>query len=278
VVRDDRGEFIEVEGIRVHCLSFGDGEAVIALHGGGPGSSGLSNYRRNVDALAQQFRIVVPDLPGFGWSDNPEVGDRPLQFYARTVVATMDSLGIERAHVIGNSLGGGIAMTIARDYPDRAGRLVLMGAAGAFSIFTPRGKLGLFQQYYKDGVPDRARLRTWLEAMVFDPSSITDELLEERYEISIRPEIMAAPKMLPWLELARDELWTSLDQISNQTMVVWGRDDRAGFDSGIFLIQRLPNADLVVLSRCGHWVQWERPDEFNALATTFLGGSAPERV
>ncbi|MGC1213568.1 MAG: alpha/beta fold hydrolase, partial [Micromonospora sp.] len=108
----------------------GAGEAVVLLHGGGPGASGMSNYARNVDALAQRFRVVVPDLPGYGRSSKDVDQSDPFGDLAAAVRGLLDARGIDRAHLVGNSYGGAAALRLTLDQPDRVGRLVLMGPGG----------------------------------------------------------------------------------------------------------------------------------------------------
>src|SRR6059058_4656055 len=95
----------------------GQGAAVVLLHGGGPGATGMSNYSRNVDALAERFRVIVPDLPGYGRSSKTIDRNDPFGFLADAIRGLLDSLGIERAHLVGNSLGGATALRLALDRP-----------------------------------------------------------------------------------------------------------------------------------------------------------------
>src|SRR5487761_129606 len=119
------------------------GTPVVMLHGGGPGAAGMSNFRRNLPVFAERFRALVVDQPGFGKSEKPPVEGNYFTFAATALAGLLDELGIERVHLVGNSLGGGTAVRFALNYPQRAGRLVLMGPGGlsltVFAAGPPEG-------------------------------------------------------------------------------------------------------------------------------------------
>ncbi len=106
------------------------GTAVVMLHGGGPGASGMSNFGRNVPVFAEHFRTLAVDQPGFGKSDKPAVERNYFTFAAQALAGLLDELGIDRVHLVGNSLGGGTAVRFALRYPERTARLVLMAPGG----------------------------------------------------------------------------------------------------------------------------------------------------
>src|SRR4029077_13049439 len=114
------------------------GTPVVMLHGGGPGASGMSNFKNNLPVFAEHFRTLVVDQPGYGKSDKPEVQGNYFPFAAAALKDLLDELGIDQAHLVGNSLGGGTAVRFALDNPERAGRLVLMGPGGlSLNVFAP---------------------------------------------------------------------------------------------------------------------------------------------
>jgi pimeloyl-ACP methyl ester carboxylesterase len=268
ITRESTAAGVDIGGTRLSYNEAGSGPVVLAIHGGGPGASGWANYARNIEALAQHSRVILLDLPGFGRSDNPGLEWPVLDFYSGWVRRFLDALDIGEATLLGNSLGGAISLRTAIDAPERVSSLVLMGPAGSYQLFT-RNNPNLYLSYYDD--PTRERLLPWVRNMVYDQASLTEELIAERHEVSIRPEIVADPPMQPWVEIAGRELAGQLDRVQAPTLLVWGRDDRAiGVDAGIYLVNTLPEADLHVLSHCGHWAQWERADDFNALVARFL--------
>jgi len=256
----------------------GDGPPVVMLHGGGPGASGVSNYSRNIDALAGSHRVIVPDMPGYGRSTKHVDHSDPFGYLADMIRSLLDELGIQSAHLIGNSYGGAAALRLALDTPSRAGKLVLMGPGG---IGTTRGLptdgLKSLLSYYGGDGPSREKLATFIRTyLVYDGAAVPDELIDLRYAASIDPEVVAHPPLqrpkglrtLWRMDLTRDK---RLKQLPNPTLVLWGRDDKVNRPSGgPLLLNLMPNAELVMTSHTGHWMQWERAELFNHLVTEFL--------
>ena len=263
----------------IHLADTGEGPTVLMLHGGGPGASGVSNYARNIAALATKFRVLVPDMPGYGKSSK---GLNPVDIWgdlAQTMHALLDELGVAHAHVVGNSAGGGCALRMALDRPGRIGRVVLMGPGGIdVSKTPPTDGLKRLLTYYEGEGPTFEKLRRFItEDLVYDGSQVPESMLRERYRHSIDPEVIANPPLraprdaaaLGKLDLALDP---RLPALTNPTLVLWGVEDRVNPARGGVTLQNLmPNCDLYLFSRTGHWVQWERADEFNAVVSAFLG-------
>lgn len=269
---------VTVGGKPLFYAEAGSGPAVVMLHGGGPGASGVSNYSRNVDALAEQNRVIVPDMPGYGRSTKTLDQSDTFGALADAIRGLLDTLGIESAHLIGNSLGGAAALRLALDTPHRVGKLVLMGPGG---IGTTRGLptagLGSLLGYYGGDGPSRAKLETFIRTfLVYDGSSVPDDLIDLRYQASIDPEVVANPPLrrpsnlrtLWRTDLTRDR---RLKSLQTPTLVLWGRDDKVNKPSGgPMLLKTMPNAELVMTSHTGHWMQWERAELFNSLVLEFL--------
>ncbi len=270
---------VSVAGRSIFVAEAGAGPAVVMLHGGGPGASGVSNFSRNIDALAQHFRVIVVDMPGYGRSAKGVDHDDPFGFLADSIRGLMDELGIGSAHLVGNSYGGAAALRLALDTPRRVGKLVLMGPGG---IGTTRGLptagLKCLLSYYGGDGPSRGKLETFIRTyLVHDGGSVPDELIDARFQASIDPEVVADPPLrrptglrtLWRMDLTRDG---RLKQLSTPTLVMWGRDDKVNRPSGgPMLLNLMPNAELVMTSHTGHWLQWERAELFNELVTEFLG-------
>lgn len=122
---------IEADGLQLSYHEAGEGPVVIMLHGGGPGAGGWSNFHRNIGPLANAgYRVILLDCPGFNRSSPIVSADPRGLINARAVKALMDELKIDTAHLVGNSMGGLSTLTFALEYPERIGRIVLMGAAG----------------------------------------------------------------------------------------------------------------------------------------------------
>lgn len=270
----------------IHLAEAGEGPPVLMLHGGGPGASGVSNYSRNIPALARRFRLLIPDLPGYGRSTKGLDRGDPFGDLARSMLGLLANLGIERAAVVGNSLGGACALRMALECPERISRLVLMGPGGidtSRGLPTP-GLRRLFGYYDGDG-PTIEKMRSFIRGdLVHDGSTISEDLIRSRFESSIDPEVLAnpprlRPRGLPALlrmDLTRD---ARLEGLLTPTLVLWGTEDRVNRPSGGRSLQRrMPNCDLYLFSRTGHWVQWERADQFNAVTAAFLSQPDPGAI
>jgi 4,5:9,10-diseco-3-hydroxy-5,9,17-trioxoandrosta-1(10),2-diene-4-oate hydrolase len=265
--------FAEVGELRIFYAAAGAGEPVLCLHGTGPGASGLANFAANVGALAEQFRVVVPDLPRFGRSSKVAPAGPRLDYLSGVIRGLMDALGIERAHFVGNSMGGQAALKLAIDTPDRVGRLALVAPAPlSHSVFSPMPAeaVRMIAGYYQGAGPSREKMRQLLTALVYDPAAVTEELLEQRYQASVDPEVVAVNRGPHW---AIQSLDRELELVTAPTLLIWGIDDRASpFDQALTMLRRIPYARLHVFSRCGHSVQLEYPEEFNRLVLGFLSG------
>lgn len=270
----------------IYLTEAGSGPLLVLLHGGGPGATGESNYDANIEPLADAgFRVVVPDMPGYGGSSKGIDQNDPFGDLAAFVRGLIEELGEERASLVGNSYGGAAALRLALDRPDRVERLVLMGPGG---IGTTRGVptrgLSALLGYYGGEGPSREKLATFIrDYLVYDGASVPDELIDLRYRASIDPEVLADPPLrrpqpgptmlrtLVRMDLSRDRRLASCEV---PTLVVWGTEDKVNRPSGgPFLARTMPRCDLVMWSRTGHWAQWEQAERFNALAVDFLRGA-----
>ncbi|MBN9636601.1 MAG: alpha/beta fold hydrolase [Actinobacteria bacterium] len=275
---------VTVGGRKIFVAEAGSGPAVMLLHGGGPGASGVSNYSRNIDALAQHHRVLVPDMPGYGRSSKGIDKSDPFGWLAGAMRGLLDELSISTAHLIGNSYGGAAALRLALDTPGRVGKLVLMGPGG---IGTTRGLptagLNSLLGYYSGTGPSREKLAAFIRNyLVYEGDSVPDELIDLRYAASIDPEVVADPPLSrPSGPFALRTLWrmdltrdSRLASLQTPTLILWGRDDKVNRPSGGPMLQNImPNAELVMTSRTGHWMQWERADLFNQLVDEFLSDS-----
>jgi 4,5:9,10-diseco-3-hydroxy-5,9,17-trioxoandrosta-1(10),2-diene-4-oate hydrolase len=272
------GRMVRVAGRELHVVEAGVGPPLLMLHGGGPGASGAATFVRNIPALAAHFRLIIPDLPGYGRSTKGLDRKDPFGDLARAMLGLLDALGIERAHALGNSLGGACALRLALDRPERVDRLVLLGPGGVDTTRTlPTAGLKRLLDYYGGAGPSREKLAAFLRGyLVDDGSSLPESLIDQRYKASIDPEIVANPPLVRprgWpnfraIDFTRDP---RLGRLETPTLLLWGLEDRVNRASGGRSLQRrMPNCDLYLFSRTGHWVQWERAEEFNAATICFL--------
>lgn len=264
----------DVDGRTMTYYKAGSGDPLVLIHGGGPGANGISNYRKNIGHFAQSRRVIVPDLPGFGLSDPAPAPGGLFDAMATSVIALIDHLGLSKASFVGNSLGGGTALKVALAQPERVDRLILMGPGGSLPIFSPFPTEGLFRMiHFYDGTPPtKERMRKVLELLVYDQSSITDELVDIRLKAATQPAAMRQPPLKGRGANPADDLFREpLYKLQHPTLIIWGRDDRVvPLDAAFFLLKAVPNAQLHVFSTCGHWAQWEKADRFNTLVANFL--------
>lgn len=239
----------------LHYHEAGEGPLLVLLHGSGSGVSGWANFGANLPRFAQQFRCLVLDLPGYGLSD--AVAGQPIMVGVDAVRNFLKELGIEKAHILGNSYGGIVGTRLAADSPDVVDRLATVGGFG-FTPFSPFPAEGIIRlvEFVED--PTRERLLAWMRSMVFDPAVLTEELVEMRYKTAMSPEGIA--------DLA------FLSRIEAPTLITWGRDDRVNPLDGAFLPMRaIRRCELHVFPDCGHWAMIERKEEFEQVVSCFLG-------
>ena len=257
----------------------GEGPVLLLLHGSGPGVTGWRNFRGNLAFFAQHFRCLVLEFPGFGVSD--DFGGHPMLDAQSAVPAFVESLGLERVDLIGNSMGGGVGINFAINHPDRIGKLVTIGGIGT-NVYSPGPSEGirLLQEFTED--PTRQRLVDWLNSMVYDPALVTETLINERWELATDPETLASARrmygkaafaaMTKMMRNADFPLpWAIMHKVKAPTLITWGRDDRVSpLDMSLIPMRTIPNAELHVFPNCGHWVMIEQKEAFEATALSFL--------
>jgi pimeloyl-ACP methyl ester carboxylesterase len=266
------GKTIDAGGILTYYHDTGTGDPVILLHGSGPGVSAWANWQHNIPALAQRYRVIAPDLVGFGYTQRPGDVYYSLKTWEQHVWSFLDALGIEKASLVGNSLGGRIGLAMAVQYPERLDRMVLMGAPGVGMTLTPG--LRALREYQ----PSEENMRRMLlDCFAVDPAIITDGLVKERYTASVAPGAFEAYRDMFFSDRhAGGELAVTEEEaraVTTRTLLLHGREDKVvPVDVAWNMVRLLPDADLSVFARCGHWTQIERAADFNTLVTSFLGG------
>jgi pimeloyl-ACP methyl ester carboxylesterase len=269
--RPEIGQSAEANGIRTNYLEAGSGdETVLLIHGSGPGVTSYANWRLVIPALAENFHVVAPDMVGFGYSDRPEGIEYGLETWANQTVGLMDTLGIQKAHLVGNSFGGAIALRIASQHPERVGKLVLMGSMGVhFEITEGLDRVWGYEASFEN-------MRRVLDVFAYSRELVNDELAKVRYEGSIQPGFQEAfSSMFPaprqrWVE-AMTTPEEQIRALPHPTLIVHGREDKVIPVSNSYKLEELiENADLSVFSKCGHWSMIERTDDFNRQVRDFF--------
>lgn len=257
-------------GYDIHVKEKGSGTPVVFIHGSGPGASGLSNFRQNVDAFVDAgYRVILPDLIGYGASSKPEGIDYSLQLFTDTLYDALQQHGIDRAVLVGNSLGGGIAIQMTLDHPEMPIAFIMM-APGCIqeqaSYFTMPGIAKMKSSFGSDDF-NREEQRRLIQNLVHPDYApqITDALVDERYGVaSQQPKDVLARMVTP-------NLGPELSKLTQPVLVLWGLNDEFCPESGARLfLEQCDNARAMTFNRVGHWVQLERADEFNHHSLGFL--------
>jgi 2-hydroxy-6-oxonona-2,4-dienedioate hydrolase/4,5:9,10-diseco-3-hydroxy-5,9,17-trioxoandrosta-1(10),2-diene-4-oate hydrolase len=216
--------------------------------------------------FAKSFRTVIVDLPGFGRSETPSIEGGHYTFHARVLAALIEEYGEQSAHVVGLATGGAIGIVMAAMHPEVVDRLVLVSSAGGLPTFSVHPSEGMkaIRTYYRGKGPSRDKMLSYLELVVHDHTTITDELVEGRYQASLENRAQDSAGV-------PESVWEKLPQIAAPTLVIWGRDNRVlGYDNALFMLNRIPDVEVHLFGDTGLWVPWERRERFEALVRDFL--------
>lgn len=267
---------VKAMDMEIHYHDVGEGDPILLFHSYGPGTTAWITWSKVLPELSKHFRCIAMDLPNFA-KTGPVVYDEPIHnLQARTGLALLDTLGIDKAHVVGNSQGGQTSMSFAYHYPDRLNKLVW----GSGHIGTSGGYPNeyLLSNYSEEGIraageagrdPTPEKFRRYLELHIVDKSLITDELIN--YLIAQhtgRPDLIEArgkSHSVPW-DHSRDMM-----NVTAPTLIIWGRNDRTcTVEIGINALNLMPKSRLIILRDTGHWVPFERPAEYADHVLNFL--------
>ncbi|MGF6951062.1 2-hydroxymuconate-semialdehyde hydrolase [Neobacillus sp. B4I6] len=255
----------------------GNSETILFLHGSGPGVFAWANWRYALNACGETYDCIAPDLLGFGQSGHPESTPKNRQgwmdLWVNQLIELLDRYGIQKAHVVGNSLGCSIALELLLEYPERFGRVVLMGPGG-----TPNTKLSSelarAKGFYDN--PSEKKMRQIMGWFVYDVEKLApeiDSLAATRYETAMRPEIHLSNESI-FATAAVPVPVTALKRIQNPILLVHGRDDMVcSVESSYYLLSHLQNVQLHVYGQCGHWTQIENQESFNNLIQNYFSST-----
>ena len=263
------------DGTHVHYNESGTGHPVLLLHGSGPGATGWSNFSPNIPALARDFLVFALDLPGWGKSS-----PRPAADYNHPEVVSqfVAALGLGQVAVVGNSMGGIVALALAARHREQVSHLITMGpGSGGTTIFDAGGGLSeglkILYRGYADPSPENFELT--VEVMTYDtPREIAVPLARERS----RNAKANQQHLDNWLEGSRSgpplnygATEQELMSIVAPALLLHGRDDRVvTFEHTLRLAKLIPNSRAYLINRCGHWAQLEHAQEFNGVVRHFL--------
>jgi pimeloyl-ACP methyl ester carboxylesterase len=265
-------QFVRVGSQLVHVEQAGQGEPVVLLHGFG---ASTYSWRKVIPAISAKRRVLAIDLNGFGYTERPkDLASYTREGQAALILGVMDALGIDRAHIVGHSYGGGLSLFLASTHPERFRTLVLVDSSAPTYPDDRRSRLASsrpFANLFLRTVALRpAMVRRSLKASVFDDSLITPELVQaylDRVRIEGAEDAfygLTVPRRVPGLRVV-------LDQIRVPTLAVWGAEDHLiSLDTGRRSVARIPGSELVVIENCGHLPMEEKPEELLGALLPFL--------
>lgn len=248
----------------------GSGEPIIFIHGSGPGVSAYANWRFSIPKLAQNFRVIAPDMVGFGYSDRPSGMIYRMDIWVQQIIDLMHALGLQKAHLVGNSFGGALALSLAIKYPEKFDKIVLMGAMGVGFELTA----GLDEAW--GYTPSLENMKNLLNTFAFSRELVSDELAQLRYEASIRAgfqesfsSMFPAPRQGSIKAMSSDE--NDIMNIKNEVLIIHGREDKViPLENAYKLHKIIQKSQLHTFGECGHWTQIEHKDRFNNLLLNFF--------
>lgn len=262
---------VQTKDWKIHFNEAGEGHPLLMLHGSGPGATGWSNFGPNLKALSTRYRVIAADMPGWGESAAVTYDERD---HVEATLQLLDALEIEKAAFVGNSMGGMTALRFATEHPERMSHLITMGSGSPGPLLFGAGDgptegLKILRKGYQDPSPET--MRQLVDVMTFDSRSASEELIRQRSDAArARPDHLAnfiagMDRGLPFMDLAK------VAQIQLPTLLFHGRDDRVvHYEHSLKLVSLIPHSRLVLMNRCGHWLQLEHADEFNRLVDDFV--------
>lgn len=274
----DIGRTITAGGIATNYHEAGAGRAVVLLHGSGPGVTAWQNWQGIIPRLAERYRVIAPDIVGFGFSPKPEDHKPGIKLWLAHLVGILDALGIEDATLVGNSFGGALSLAMMAHHADRVRAMALMG--------TPAGEFeqtgGLADSYAFE--PSLENMGAMMRRFPYDPAIVTDEMVAARFAVAQRSAGLETIRQLQpkpaegKVATVRGVPLEQLDAITVPTLIMHGREDRIiPLEVAVRAHRHLANSQLHVFGQCGHWVQLEREDEFVAQLEMFLDATEVSR-
>tara|TARA_B100001250_G_scaffold414616_1_gene454680 strand:- start:8856 stop:9665 length:810 start_codon:yes stop_codon:yes gene_type:complete len=263
------GKYLDVaDNFRFHYYDDGNGDVVVFLHGSGTGASGHTNFKNNFSALRDAgFRVILPDLPGYGFSSKPEDEIYSLEYFNKKLIELLDALKVQKFSLIGNSLGGALSLGLALEHSSRVQKLILMAPGGVENreVYDSMPGIKKLLSDFLGGNMDQEKIEGLLELFPYDKSIISKEMVDERMEILplMNTQVMASMD-IPNME-------SELSSITQPVLAFWGMNDQFIPISGAMKIgDGCPNAQIMLFSQCGHWVMIEREQVFNNTCINFL--------
>ena len=269
-------KFVDAGGIKTRYIDVGSGDIALLIHSADAGSSGTLEYRHNIGPLSQHFRVIAPDLMGYGGTDLPAA--RPVktsQAYVDHIIAFTEALDIRRAHFVGNSRGGLIAIAVADAHPTLVDRIILLGnAGGAVSKEYMDHQIAM----YKDIRPTHKDVTFFLSGSYHDVERHVPPAILDQY-VSNAVVQYAGYDRIGGLPVDVPDLRPQLAKTVHPILFVFGKQDERWPPShdALEVFLNTPLSRFYMLSDCGHHPQTEAPNDFNPLAVGFLSGALDSR-
>ena len=280
-INPEIGQTITAAGLATNLHDQGSGEPVVLIHGSGPGVTAWANWRGIIPGLAEQCRVIAPDMSGFGYTERKPGTDYHMEHWLTHILGILDALELDQVNLVGNSFGGALALALSIRHPERVKRLILMGSVGVKFDITE----GLDDVWgYTPSMDNMRHIVGWFGAT--PDLAHNDDLVALRYHASIRPgfqesysQMFPAPRQR-WVDAmaSREE---DIRTLPHETLLVHGREDRViPVETSWTLAQWIPNAQFHLFSNCGHWTQIEQQARFSRLVTDFLqeGQAQPNTI
>ncbi|WP_409305189.1 alpha/beta fold hydrolase [Peribacillus sp. SCS-155] len=258
--------YLDANGIKTRVLETGQGDPLILLHGTG---GHIEAYAKNFKSLSKHFRVICIDMVGHGYSDKP---NRPytIDYYSQHLLDILKALNLTSVYLSGESLGGWVAAWFAAHHPEYVKAMILNTPGNVTNNIETMKKLkestvrAVVEANYEN-------VRNRLEWLMYDKSQVTEELVEVRYQIYKQPgfvqavhNIVALQDMETRLKYTWEPSWCK--KITVPTLLVWtDHDPTSTVDEAVLLQEMIPGSKLIVIKDAGHWPQWEKPEEFDAI-------------
>ena len=268
--KEQTDRFTDVNGINIHYNEAGSGPALICTHGGGPGANAWDNTRWCFDQLAEHFRVILMDMPGFGESQKHVSREGvPMDiFCARLKLGLMDKLGIDRAHVYGSSAFSPAALRFGIDYPDRVGKIIIQAFAPG-APHTPTEGLKSLATFAQN--PTRENMEAMVGMFIPREERRPAGFIESRMKMATVPGHLESRREMSMP--SNSDLVPELHKLrATQTLMVWGDADRMiPVDDVLYGLKHIPNVRAYIWGdSTGHFVAFEHPDEFARVVIDFL--------
>jgi 2-hydroxy-6-oxo-6-(2'-aminophenyl)hexa-2,4-dienoate hydrolase len=265
--------FVDAGGIRTRYFEDGEGAPVVLVHGGGAGADSRGNWKGCIPLLAHRFRVLAMDMVGFGGTEKPPPGEFQYTQDARVrhLIAFLEAVGVGRASLVGNSMGGATALGVAMKRPELADKLVLMGSAGLTTQISESIRVIL------SFAPSRENMEKLVRVLTSESFHVDPELIDYRLALTREPGTMEAyGATMKWVAEQGGLFYPEeeIRRVKNKTLVIGGKQDEVvPPETNWRFSELLENSWLHLIPHCGHWAMIEKPEEFSEVAGWFLANA-----